>query len=504
MRPTSMKPTPSVLAALFVSVLTWGWPLASEAAEPRQTGGTQAPSQTVPQMPGTSLDDLRRLIAEQQRQIESQARRLDQLEQALQKTRGEVATVTQQQGVAPATGVEERLAAIEQAVGRQPEMLADMGAEFPGAFRIPGTNSAIRFGGQVRVTGIHTFNALGIDDRFVTSSIPVGPERPPGQESRVVYTAIPSRFSFDVRGPAWSSHTYRTFVEGDFAGSSRAFRLRHAFVQTERFVIGQTWSTFSDPEAEPIGVDFEGLNAISLFRQAQVRYTHRLRDGLRVSIAAENPAPDLTGAEGVNQTPDFIGRLRWEPPKRDAQHGLSAGRVLYRAEHVQASVLARQLRGQVGESSTTVATHGLGVNVSGVVATWWDADDRIKFAANFGSGIGKYITDLGTLGGQDAVYDPDTGTLEALRVDSAYVGYERRWRPTLVSAFTYGIVNVHNLAVQSDDSFRRTQRATFNITWSPVPQAEIGIEFLTGRRKNKDGQSAGANQLQVGWTYRFY
>jgi hypothetical protein len=178
--------------------------------------------------------------------------------------------------------------------------------------------------------------------------------------------------------------------------------------------------------------------------------------------------------------------------------------VLQRTEHVQAAVLARQLRGQVGESSTTVSTGGIGFNVSGVLATWWHAADRVKFATNFGSGIGKYITDLGTLGGQDAVYNPDTGTLEALRVDSAYVGYERRWRPTLLSAFTYGIVNVHNLPVQPDNAFRRTQRATFNLTWSPVPQADIGFEFLVGKRVDKDGQSATARQIQVGWAYRFY
>ncbi len=39
-------------------------------------------------------------------------------------------------------------------------------------------------------------------------------------------------------------------------------------------MIGQTWSTFADPEAEPDGIDFEGLNAIA-FRQPQMRYTHR-------------------------------------------------------------------------------------------------------------------------------------------------------------------------------------------------------------------------------------
>ncbi len=105
----------------------------------------------------------------------------------------------------------------------------------------------------------------------------------------------------------------RTFIESDFAGSGRTMRLRHAFLQTNRFLVGQTWSTFSDPEAEPIGIDFEGLNAISLFRQPQFRWTPTIRSRYQLALAVENPAPDLTGAQGVNFTPDFIARLRWEP-----------------------------------------------------------------------------------------------------------------------------------------------------------------------------------------------
>jgi hypothetical protein len=53
-----------------------------------------------------------------------------------------------------------------------------------------------------------------------------------------------------------------------------------------------------------------------------------------------------------------------------------------------------------------------------------------KFAANTGWGIGRYITDLGTLGGQDAVFNPSSDSLQALPAYSAYVGYERLWKPT--------------------------------------------------------------------------
>jgi hypothetical protein len=86
----------------------------------------------------------------------------------------------------------------------------------------------------------------------------------------------------------------RAFIEGDFAGDGRLFRLRHAYGQWKSLVIGQTWSTFADPEAEPDGIDSEGLNAIALFRQPLVRFTKPLGARFSLATAVENPATSRT------------------------------------------------------------------------------------------------------------------------------------------------------------------------------------------------------------------
>ena len=345
------------------------------------------------------------------------------------------------------------------------------------------------------MVAVHTLDALGTDDRFVTSSIPVGVPRA-GEEARTVYSPTASRLSTDLRMPSQRG-PMRLFIESDFAGAGRAMRLRHAFLQTKRFVVGQTWSTFSDPEADPIGIDFEGLNAISRFRQPLFRWTPSAAGSrYQWALAVENPAPDLTGAQGVNYTPDFVARLRFEP-------GRKQGLLLYTG-HLQASVLARQLRGEVpGESDTALATGGIGGTVSGVLIPRWDADDRIKFAVNGGSGIGRYIADLSSLGGQDAVYDPVQVRLRALPVASGYVGYEHAWSRTFTTAVTYGVVNISNLDVQPEDAFHQTQRTSINLMWNPVPFVDIVVEFLAGTRINKNGQRASSSQIQSGWTLRF-
>jgi hypothetical protein len=466
--------------------------IAASAATPavaRQAESPQSDQQTVEAI----LSELRKLVTDQRALIDGQSRRIDALERDL-------TVLKQQQTPTPAPPPEMPAASAPQETKRQPEMPREAvsAGDFPGSIRIPGTDSAIKFGGQARMTLVHTLGALGTDDRFVTSSIPVGEGQEAGEDARTVYSPSASRFGIDLRTPMLS-RTVRTFLEGDFAGDRNTFRLRHAFIQTSRWVVGQTWSTFSDPEAEPIGIDFEGLNAISLFRQPQIRYSHPLREHLQLAVALENPAPDLTGAQGVNLTPDVIMRARWEPKSAPTGPlGLSVTR------HVQAAIIGRQLRGELTDQpQATLSTGGVGFNLSGVLVPRWDRDDRIKFATNNGWGIGKYITDLGTLGGQDAVYDAASGTLRALRVSSGYVGYERAWRPTIVSAFTYGIVNVNNLDIQPDDALKQTQRTTLNVTWSPVPQVDIAVEFLFGTRVNKDNQRGTSSQFQTGWIYRF-
>ena len=451
------------------------------------------------------VDDQRRLLEEQTRRLDAQARELETLRARLDDTSA-VALAAQTQlaaltgSAAPAAPLTAQTSQGDsQDPQRTPELPAPVvsAGDFPGSLRIPGADAALKIGGQARMTLVHTLAPLGTDDRFVTSSIPVEGEVP-GEQSRTTYSPAASRGNLDIR-----AHTpigsLRTFLESDFAGPGRTMRLRHAFIQSDRVLVGQTWSTFSDPETEPIGIDFEGLNAISLFRQPLLRYTRAITGHLNGSLALENPSPDLTGAQGVNLVPDFIARLRWDP---EAARGGTLR--LTRTSHVQAALLARSLRGTpFDRPDTTLSTGAFGANVSGVLLPNWDRDDRVKFAGNAGWGIGRYITDLGTLGGQDAVYDATTNQLRALLVSSGYIGYERQWRPTFTSAITYGIVNVTNLDVQPDDALHRTQRSSINLTWTPIQQLDLVLEFLGGTRVNKDGRRGTSSQIQAGWTFRF-
>ena len=470
------------------------------------SAGAQEPARKPPE---PAVEELSQLLIQQKAIIEAQAKELEELRKRLEGVEAlalsshnrlqELAQKPEEPTVEVAMA--QRLAELEQQVERIPEIPSKVvkAGEFPGSFEIPGTDGAMQYGGQVRMSVVKTLGPLGVDDKFVTSLIPIEGSQEAGKGERLVFSARPSRLNFDFRTPTGVG-SIRAFAEADFAGGdTNSFRLRHAFGQWGSFLGGQTWSTFSDPEAEPDGIDFEGLNAISLFRQTQIRWTKAIRENASLAIAAENPSPDVTGATGVNQVPDVVVRVRLDR-KESPFLGFFAN-----GGHFQAAILGRQIRAEAPDRpNETFSTLGFGANLSGQTFTKWrEGRDNFTYALNGGIGIGRYITDLGSLGGQDAVYDPETESLEPLNVFASYVGFQHWWKERLRSTWTYGYVRVNNLEIQTPDSLHQTHRVTANVAWSPILRLDLVLEYLAGTRTNKDGATGFSNQIQVGGTFRF-
>src|SRR5262249_31580886 len=147
--------------------------------------------------------------------------------------------------------LEERVRRVEAATQRSPELPPDVvsAGEFPGSIAIPGSDAAIKFSALIRTAAVFTLDPLGTDDRFLTNSIPVGVPSTTGEAKRTNISGRASRLNVEFRSPGGREEV-RAFLEGDFAGTDDAFRLRHAYAQYRGFLVGQTWSTFSDPWVE--------------------------------------------------------------------------------------------------------------------------------------------------------------------------------------------------------------------------------------------------------------
>jgi hypothetical protein len=339
------------------------------------------------------------------------------------------------------------------------------------------------------MSGVYTLDPLGSDDRFVTGFIPVGGPSSDFKDSEVKVSARQSRLGIEIRdstryGPL------RAFIEGDFAGAGDTYRLRHAFGQFRQILAGKTWSTMVDNRATPEEIDFEGINGRIQVRQTQLRYFPKFGHDFDFLIGLEDPAPDVTGGQGVSQYPDVVASIRRNWSKR---------------WHVKSSLLLRQIEAESDlDNSVTDSQFGWGLSVSGKAGLKiGDERDNLLFQLNYGDGIGRYINDLQEVGGQDAEFDPLTGELETLSVFSGYVAYQHWWQESLRSTLTYSWVDVDNLAFQDDSAYARTDRAIINLLWSPVARVDVGGELLWGRRENLDGSDGTARQIQLGAKYRF-
>ena len=430
-------------------------------------------------------------VAEQKQQILEQQNRIEEQRKAMQSMQARIDNLSDLDPAALSDDeieMRERLETLESSISASQE--ADSTAfdadSFPGSIPIPGSTAAIRIGGFVKMNIVQNFDSIGSSDRFIVGTIPTDPES--SGDSEAVLTVSQSRLNVDLRDQT-SLGVMRAFVEGDFDGEGDTFRLRHAFGQFRDVLAGKTWSTFTDRDAAPEEIDFEGINGKINVRQAQIRYFPQIARDWNLIVAFEDPAPDVTDGTGISQIPDTV---------------ISFRRTWFDRWHVKTGFLLRQVRARWDEDSSVKQKEtGWGLTLSAKTAvSRWNIQDNLMFQMNYGNGYGRYVNDLATVGGQDAVFT-DNGEMKTLEIFATFASFQHWWNDGLRSTFIASFVNIDNLDFQDDDAYHKTSRLSGNVIWSPTPRIDIGSEFLWGEREDKDGASGDATQLQISAKYRF-
>ena len=278
-------------------------------------GGLTATMALLTGLPAASADELADLRANQ----ELLQRRIEQLAQGTKAYPG---------------------AAGPSVLGTQPVPGAAMaGGSFPRSFLIPGTDTSIRIGGFVDLTGLYYLQGANSGNPGLPSSnagqngnlnsLPIGPQAVPGlpnvaqstNHSRgdgiFMFSPEQTRLNVETRTPtAWGES--RTFIEFDFAGpggannqfaqqtaqqaggDSRLPRLRYAYGTLGGFLGGQALSNFSDADADTESMDFGGaMGSTGGQRIPQVRYTMVGPWGSAWSAAAEQPFTSMLTPAGI-------------------------------------------------------------------------------------------------------------------------------------------------------------------------------------------------------------
>lgn len=376
---------------------------------------------------------------------------------------------------------------------------------FPGAWYLPGTTAAMKVGGYVNLSIVNSFDPMLIPDRFIVGSIPADGQTVTGAIEGTQVSAQQTRINWEYREQTKLGEI-RAFIEGDFQGDSDSFRLRHAFGQFGHILAGKTWSTFMDPEFMPEEVDVEGINGQTLLRNSQIRWFPQFGEDLKLKLALEDPATDINGGEGQRGAFDLVASLNRVPLADLGSWNYRVGLVLRNLRAIDSGV-------GIDDPGSTKSTMGWGITTGGrKPIAWWGGEDYILWQLTYGEGVGRYINDLGTVGGGDAVFDPE-GKLQALPVFAGYLSYMHRWPLTwkfmegwpgvMRSSFTVSWVDINNYDYQTDAAYGSTLRASINLMYNPTKNIQGGLQYLWGKRTNKDDTKGTASQLQFAMRYIF-
>jgi len=428
-------------------------------------------------------------------QIEALQQRLDTVE--VQQTK----IVDTQERVAPANAV--------------------TAGDFPGSWKLPGSDTSISFSGYVKADFIHDFDRLTNSDSFGVSGIALDNTASARRDGRTRLHARQSRFRFDSRTPTdWGA--MKTRIEGDFFGAggnqnasnSTSFRLRQAYGQLGPVLAGQTFTTFSDTSTYADTVDFYGTSGAEFARQAVIRYSASLGEGMGLDLAVENPQSRIlfanTGgtARSTNTNdnlPDLIARFKYSS---------SWGAL-------NLSTVARRFEFDLGSGGSD-EEWGYGVHAGANVNIW--EGGNLGVIANFGDGIGRYITG-GLYRGAVASCTNDVNPgnaacsvdVDTLWAHGGMVRLTHRWTDSIRTNVHYGFVRTEvptaqllkgpSVSAVVDGLNTDLDYLSGNIWWSPVSRVNIGLEVMHGWRDSfqvdATDNSGEATRVQLGMQYVF-
>jgi hypothetical protein len=280
--------------------------------------------------------------------------------------------------------------------------------------------------------------------------------------------------------------TFIGYLEGDFWGGSKHFRLRHAWVDFKFIHFGQDWSFFGDKDIWPNVLDWDGPPSGVWRRAPELKFYFDLMPQSRLEFGVGTPDAEITFNSDIDNTvssasqriPDVIAA--W---KQTADFG-----------HLRATAIYRSLRYAAGTQQQAVA--GYGATVSGLVRTSAALPNTLQFQVVAGAGIATYLASFGGYN-YDAVPN-GRGEIEAIPTYGGWLAYEhylaKQWHVNLIGGFSsfrspeiaaYAIPGAVPPYVAANSKVSVDMLyGLVNIMYDPVPNLIFGLEYNYGYKKS--------------------
>jgi hypothetical protein len=310
------------------------------------------------------------------------------------------------------------------------------------------------------------------------------------------------------------------YVEVDFYGgggnevatNSTSPRLRHAFIKTGNWLVGQYWTAFTPIKAFPEALDFGGPIVGEVFvRQPQIRYTNG-----NFTVSIENPETWGDGDVGINgvgggqgaagadvdeTTPDLIAAYNFKGDWGEVQVAGLIRKVEVDDGYLSDTEGDATFAGFSGESETAFA-----INVGGRLNV--GERDDFRFQINHGESgryvgagmVPDFVTDTDAaavtvtpdLG--DATQNYDVQPLKIEETTAYTMAYRHFWNNDWRSTVYYG-------AAETDVSEIDRSHWGLNLIRQLSPGLTAGVEFGQFSVDDNNGVDESSNYLQMSWKY---
>lgn len=265
-------------------------------------------------------------------------------------------------------------------------------------------------------------------------------------------------------------------LETDFGGSSNTFRIRHAYLTYNNWLIGQTTSSFLSLDSQPEMIDFNSPLGIGTTRVPMVRYSDKINPQTQYFVGLEQGRTN-------NRLPTLTGKVRYALPD-------GKGAVTGRA-------LLEEVRAREADDETELGwglALGANYNVTDQISVYGDyshvkGDDKILSFTN--TAYNRHGT---------------TNDITLNEFDAVTAGITYKISPKLRSTLGYGAMFADKGDYAKFDGTsqnKELQQGWLNVLYSPVKPITFGAEYVYGQRETFAGVKGTDNRVELMAKYDF-
>lgn len=398
--------------------------------------------------------------------------------------------------------VESRIGALEaelnklkeirvQDIKRAEEKIAKVEAKSDSKTSIVAGDTSLKFYGIVRMDAAVDFKDTAAAP-FVQNQTPDVNRTPAGNRSAFTLTA--TRLGMDLLKPV-NGTDVKAKIEMDFWDGSEGngkLRIRHAYVDFNNWLLGQTSSSMANIETNTESVDYTLFMGYSWTRTPQIRYNFNLAPAHNLKVAAE-----------------YVDSRSSELPALTAKY-------VYNQSNLTAVA-----QGFVHEKRASLTVNGAEQDIDKLA---WGVGAGLKFKPTENNSIQGHVYHIkgdekfvsytaqtgGTVNGYtskgDFSVNASQNDLDQNEVNTYVLGYSHKlnhqWRTNFVASLL-DFDDSTTYAKNNTAANKRVSDFAANIFYTPVPSVDVGLEYHNGKRERFDGEEFDVSRINFVSTYKF-